>query len=222
MKNVWCKGRGSFLSLKLFLGLSALCISWAGSWASVEEIARNEVQVWKAYYKQDVEGIKQSVSKFLQDQYRVILNSDMIDVYTRAVFVFAKTDQKASQEVYQKTVFPLLSEAFKTIRSGSSLSFNPDLLAQAELAWWVARRQDESCNVENVGQLMQESYRLLYGGKREDYARTSLLRAMAARYRDLSHDTFSEGIKEEDWTTVETILVRAYQALPLIEKRIEK
>ena len=69
MKNILCKGRGSFLSLKILLGFIALGTSSSDGWSSVEEMARNEVQVWKSYYKQDIEGIKQSFGNFLKDQY---------------------------------------------------------------------------------------------------------------------------------------------------------
>lgn len=63
---------------------------------------------------------------------------------------------------------------------------------------------------------MQESYVLLYGGKKGEYEKTAFLRARAARLRD-EYGEASEGkeLTDQEWQDVEELLSQAYSHFPL-------
>jgi hypothetical protein len=99
-----------------------------------------------------------------------------------------------------------LTEAYSMIRRASGGSFNPKEVAKAELAWWIARRTPGQNSPEQVGKKISELYALLYGHNDPAFLKAGVLRAQAAKLRDM------EG-KDTDWQKVEDLLRKSYQEL---------
>ena len=72
--------------------------------------------------------------------------------------------------------------------------------------WWVARRVPGQDSAEQVGRLISDEYALLYEVPSRRLADSGLLRARAAKLRDLGGD-------DADWTTVASILRDSYRSL---------
>ena len=57
---------------------------------------------------------------------------------------------------------PDLERAYRIARDWLHAEFDPRAVAQAELAWWVARRTPDQDSPEHIGDLMADTWALLY------------------------------------------------------------
>ena len=73
--------------------------------------------------------------------------------------------------------------------------YDPAVVARAELAWWVARRDPRTSSVDNVGALIAEEYALFYEVPVTRVAEAGRLRAEAAALRD-------RGGQQADWAAI--------------------
>jgi len=87
-----------------------------------------------------------------------------------------------------------------------SFGFDPDAVAHAELAWWVARRVPGQNSPEHVGSLIAEEYALLYETTPGAVAQAARLRAEAGALRD-------EQARSPDWDAIGQLLQRSYREL---------
>jgi hypothetical protein len=171
------------------------------------KVARAETRMWQAYYTDHEVRLAMELIALLRQQYGLSLveATDLGNRFARSAMKFRK-----HRGDYETTALPELTEAYRRIQRASGAPFDPDAVARAELAWWVARRTPGQNSVEQVGGKIAELYALLYGGNKSAFLEAGLLRARAARLRD-------QGGTHADWNRVQDLLLQSYR---LVEKEL--
>jgi hypothetical protein len=103
-------------------------------------------------------------------------------------------------------VLPDLERAITIAKDWTGAGYDPAVVARAELAWWVARRDDRTNSVDNVGGLIAELYAKFYEVPLYSVAEAGRLRAEAAALRDQSG-------QRADWEKVACLLDASYRTL---------
>jgi hypothetical protein len=138
----------------------------------------------------------------LHEQYRYSWATASIEGFHLARAAATFGDLRSGYEV----VLPDLTAAYATARQWTGASFDPQAVARAELAWWVARRVPDSSSVEQVGRLMADEYALLYETTPDVVRPAALLRAQAGALRD-------QQPAQPDWGRIGRLLRESYQEL---------
>lgn len=168
-----------------------------------ESIARSETNMWRAYYGGRGAELAFEMVSVLREQMGVSLLTAkaVVEPMARGAMAF-----HAQREGYGQTVLPLLEESYAALAEAVGEDWDPRKMAEAELAWWVARRTPGEDSPEQVGAKIAELYALMYGATNGHIQRAGLLRAQAAALRDA-------GGKDADWRQVESLLLESYTAL---------
>lgn len=183
-----------------------------------QQVAKEETAAWKDYYNNDVTGLVEHLAHLVILEFRInqlMAWKTVIPELVTAAAVFKSLPDSAPQEIYTSKVLPHLVTAYEGIREGLHGSWDAHQAAEDELAWWMYRRNQKKANPEIVAKKIADLYRLIYGNHDQNYFdRAAYLRAVAARYRDLSQLEWSP-IDEEDWLIIEHILQESYKELLL-------
>src|SRR5262249_28935412 len=99
-------------------------------------LAMLEVGMWKAYYARQNVRLFSLLVTMLREQYRYSWATAAIEGFhlVRAAATFGSATD------HYEVVLPDLEAAYATVRSWTGAAFDPQAVARAELAWWVARR----------------------------------------------------------------------------------
>jgi len=165
-------------------------------------LADLEVDMWQAYYDRDTISLFRLLVVTLREQYDyswINAGSAAFDL-ARAASTFA--DLRSN---YQ-SVLPDLTSAYTTARDWLDAGFDPEEVARAELAWWIARRTPGKDRPDQVGALIADEYALIYGSSRSSMMRAGQLRAQAAALRD-------QEAKAPDWDSIDRLLTDSYVEL---------
>ena len=167
-----------------------------------DRTAELELDMWQAYYAGRNVRLFTDLVTLNHDQYRYTWARAAHAGFhlARAASTFAKIRSDYDQ------VLPDLERAYSIAREWTNAGFDPESVARAELAWWVARRVPGQDSPEQVGALIADLNALLYAVPRERVLDASVLRARAGRLRD-------EGGERADWTEVGRLLRDSYRAL---------
>jgi len=174
-----------------------------------DRLADLEVRMWQAYYAKEKVRLFALLVTMLHEQYRYSWATATREGYHLARAAATFGDLKSNYD----SVLPDLETAYAEAKSWLNAGFDPHAVAQAELAWWVARRIPGRNSPEHVGALMADEYALLYETPRERVARAALLRAEAGRLRD-------DEAAHPDWETIRRLLQESYRDL-LVSLTIE-
>lgn len=202
--------------LTLSFILLAICIAASAMKMDSVGVARAELEAWQAYYQKNPELLIEKTAALLKTQYGIhddeAVNSMAHDFFV-AYQQFGSMPQNATEEAYRLEVQPLLTTAYTNLKSAVNAYWDPELAARADLAWWVARRQNNQQDPERVGEKIQAFYAVIYGQNHAQcFSRAAYLRAVAARYRDLCQDKWG-GASQEDWELIQTLLEQSYSEL---------
>jgi hypothetical protein len=165
-------------------------------------LADLELRMWKAYYTKDRARLFGLLVTMLHEQYRYSWATATREAFHLARAAATFGDAKDHYEV----VLPDLEAAYAMAKSWLDAGFDPRAVAEAELAWWVARRIPGQNSAEQVGQLIAQEYALLYESSVERVAPAALLRATAAKMRD-------EQAAQPDWDRIGRLLEQSYREL---------
>ena len=165
-------------------------------------LADLELRMWKAYYAKDRARLFGLLVTMLHEQYRYSWATATREAFHLARAAATFGDAKDHYEV----VLPDLEAAYAMAKSWLDAGFDPRAVAEAELAWWVARRIPGQNSAEQVGQLIAQEYALLYESSVERVAPAALLRATAAKMRD-------EQAAQPDWDRIGRLLEQSYREL---------
>ena len=158
--------------------------------------------MWQAYYDKDKVRLFALLVTTLREQYRYPWAKSTV-----AAFYLARAATEfADAHAHYERVLPDLERAYSIAKDWSGARFNPGAVAQAELAWWVARRTPGENNAENVGTRIAEEYALLYEVPSEKVLQPAILRAKAAAIRD-------QGGKQANWPIISQLLRESYKSL---------
>jgi len=178
-----------------------------------KKVAAAEAQMWKAYYDGAYAELAISLVKIMVAQFNVPYSKAIsISIPTAsAARKFHRLSYGASDASYQRNVVPDLTVSYQRLkRAAQQQHWRPGALAQAELAWWLARRQQHSRKEQYVGDKIAELYQLLYGVSNDNIKRAAFLRAQAAHMRDQQSNR--NGV---DWKSIEDRLALSYHFLKL-------
>lgn len=158
-----------------------------------------ELDMWQAYYRRERARLFRDLVTMLHEQHRYTWAKAVVAGFhlARAAATFAELRSGYEQ------VLPDLERAYVIAKDWTHAGFDPAAVAEAELAWWVARRRPGEDSAENVGARIADQYALLYEVPREHVVRAATLRARAAKLRD-------EGGDRADWPAVLQLLRQSY------------
>ncbi len=95
-----------------------------------------ELGMWQAYYAKERVRLFALLVTMLHEQYHYSWARA-----TREAFHLARAATRfADLDAHYDTVLPDLEQAYRQARVWMRAGFDPDAVARAELAWWVARR----------------------------------------------------------------------------------
>ena len=167
-----------------------------------DRVADLEVDMWQAYYNKERFRLFRGLLTLLREQNRYS--------WARAgqqAYYFAKAASTfASATGDYDRVLPDLTKGYAVMRAWTGAGFDPEAVAKAELAWWVARRVPGQNDPANVGRLMAQVNASIYGVPAARVLRASELRAEAGALRD-------RGGAKADWRAVSELLHSSYQRL---------
>jgi len=194
---------GSALGVLVLLAVFLFRFVFAAPSYDAVKIAEAETKMWQAYYSGDQIQLGFHLVGLLRSQYGLsLLEAKAIgEALARAAIAFL-----SAKGNYEQVALPDLIQAYSLIQSETGASFDPEEVAKAELAWWIARRTPGEDSPEQVGEKIARQYILLYGLDEPSFHEAGLLRARAARLRDLSGAT-------ADWAQVENLLIESYSVL---------
>lgn len=168
-----------------------------------DRLADLEVEMWRAYYRGERVSLFATLVIALREQLRYPWAQA-----TRAAFHLARAAARFAAEgaAAREVVLRELERAYEIARRWSAAGYDARAVAEKELAWWVARRDPEGRDVENVGRLIAEVYAAFYEVEVEKVKEAGVLRARAAALRDRAGAAV-------DWEQVRRGLREAYSAL---------
>lgn len=183
-----------------------------------QQVAKEEVAAWQDYYNDDITGLVQHLSHLVIIEFRLSQLQAWKTVIPELIIAarqFKSLPEDTPKETYNSQVLPHLVAAYQGIHEAMKGSWDPHQAAQDELDWWIYRRQFKKANPEIVGKKITELYQLLYGNQdQHHFSRAGYLRAVAARYRDLSQKVWML-VEDADWAIIENILELSYQEMLL-------
>lgn len=165
-------------------------------------LADLELRMWQAYYAKKNVRLFALLVTMLREQYRYSWATATREAFhlARAAATFGNARSNYDQ------VLPDLESGYTIARDWLGARFDPKAVARAELAWWVARRIPGQDSPEHVGDLIADSYALLYETSRDVVRESGRLRARAAAIRDSQASA-------PDWMTIGRLLDQSYVAL---------
>lgn len=167
-----------------------------------DRVAELEVGMWQAYYEKQRVRLFSTLVTTLREQYGFSWPIATATAFSLAKAAVAFGDATGD---YDRAI-PDLTRGFERIQRATASRFDPHRVAEAELAWWVARRTPGHDSPEEVGRLIAELYAGLYGKPVDEMFVAGQLRASAAALRDAQ-------ATEPDWITIATLLRRSYRSL---------
>ena len=165
-------------------------------------LADLELRMWQAYYAKENVRLFALLVTMLREQYRYSWATATREAFhlARAAATFGNARSNYEQ------VLPDLEAGYTIARDWLGARFDPQAVARAELAWWVARRIPGQNSPEHVGDLIADSYALLYETSADTVRQSSRLRARAAALRDAQASA-------PDWATIGQLLNQSYVEL---------
>lgn len=165
-------------------------------------VAQAESRMWQFYYQKDGFAMAREMVSLMREQMGLSFWSakEVVEPMARGAMQFSRSGGNYA------SVLPMLEGSYATLAEVCEQDWDAHALAEAELAWWVARRTPGEDSPEQVGALITNLYALLYGSSNAKLEQAGLLRAQAATLRDL-------GAPNADWDRIEAMLVESYQAL---------
>lgn len=168
------------------------------------KLAAIELRMWQAYYDR---GRDMDIARDLLGMLRDEFGLSLYTAYKVGMDLFEATVQfKNTRNNYDALVLPPLVRAYTRLGKAVEKPWDPAAVAQAELAWWVARRTPGADSPENVGRLIARQYALMYGADNAEIQEAGRLRAQAAHQRDA-------GGANAHWPEIQKVLEASYGAL---------
>jgi hypothetical protein len=166
------------------------------------EVARHEVEAWKAAEGNQEFAIYPSVALMLREQHRFSwFRAAQASYYlSRAMYEFTDMTNRFER------VMPDLEDAAAVERAWKNAEFNAGAVARAQLNGWITSRAPNPGDPNEVARITAEDYALRYGLPPGDFMATAGYRADATRV--LQHTP-----ADPDWVTIEKLLTESYRAL---------
>jgi hypothetical protein len=134
--------------------------------------------MWQAYYQKRNAALFRDLVVLTRETYRMTWwqASRMSYHLARAAATFGNARSDYEQ------VLPDLTAGYRIAHDWTGATYDPAVVARAELAWWVARRVPGQDSPEQVGALIAELNALLYGVPKEKCSRRPCFAHAPASY----------------------------------------
>jgi hypothetical protein len=195
------------LAIFVSILLCVLILIWAyffrntGTDFDAHALAASETRMWQAYYEKDTGALRKEMYTTLREQFG--LSRFRTFMVSGRLTLAAGTFATSKGNKVKPSVLKNVEKAYTHVRDATGEDFDPREVAEAEVAWWAARRTPGKRSVEEVGGIIAELYATLYGRSNADIEYAGYLRAQAARVRD----------KTSNWVEVEQLLQQSYAYL---------
>ena len=170
-------------------------------------MARLETEMWRDYYEEHYPTLFYHLYEVSRTQFGFApLDSVRIALSAaRAAKAFQPTRSRREADA----ALPDLVTYYRLLSAAAPGAFDVEAAARLELDWWQARR--EAVGAQAYGVTVAAVAALTYGKSRDDPAllQSGIVRAEAMAYRDARGSRMTE----QDWSEIETQLLRAYQLL---------
>lgn len=179
-------------------------------------MAADEMKVWQDYYDKKAAGELLGLTNIFKNQFDItdpLAAEEVAYRFGLALVAFREMPKNSSIEQYNRDVLPLLVKAYSRLHAFTGGSWDPKAAAQADLSWWVARRDPATSSPLAVAEKMEHLYTILFGKRdKGHFIRAAYLRALAAYYRDLCKYRWG-GIQSNDWKAIDGLLQSSYLEL---------
>ncbi len=168
-----------------------------------QRMAASETRMWRAYYGGRMGALALEMAGVMREQMGASLwtTKEVIEPMAEGTRIFARGPGN-----YNGEVLPKLETSYERLGRALGRDWDAHEVAQAELAWWVARRTPGEDSPEQVGAKIAHLYVLIYERQNTDVQQAGVLRARAAALRDA-------GGQNADWPAIEALLLESYTAL---------
>ena len=185
------------------LGLVLACRPSVAAFADPVKVAESEVSMWKSYYSGDSAKLREALLNLIRQQCDVSERdaARMAELFQTAAVGFSLLGSD-----YRTKVLPVLTESYAMMKDATGLPFDPKEAADAELGWWVARRNPQTNTPDKVGKRIAHLYSVLFGKTCPEFDKAGYLRAKAAHVQAM-------GGRECDWNEVRRLLIESYTTL---------
>ncbi|MCC5847941.1 MAG: hypothetical protein JJU29_07580 [Verrucomicrobia bacterium] len=166
-------------------------------------LAGEEVRMWRAYYQKRWLRLGWRLVRLLRRQFRLSTSHAICAgwAFGSAAMRFARSNPAPREAVLRD-----LKRGYRRVARASGMKFDPEAVANAEWAWWEARRDPKQDTPELVGRKIGDLYANLYGGRNDALSEAGYLRARAAKLRD-------DAGARADWARIEAMLLTSYARL---------
>lgn len=168
-----------------------------------QRVAASEARMWEDYYGGRMTDLALEMAGLMREQMGTSLwtTKEVIEPMAEGTKIFAKGPGD-----YQREVLPKVEISYARLGAACDRDWNAREVAQAELAWWVARRTPGDNAPEQVGAKIARLYTLIYERENDNVLAAGVFRANAAALRDA-------GGPNADWPAIEALLLESYTAL---------
>lgn len=172
-------------------------------------VAKLETKMWQSYYAQQRATLFFELAEMLRTQYQFPWLRSYLGAYhgATAAFLFKEGQQRAD---YEKAL-PALQAYFGLIRNTGRVDFDVRRAAALELEWWIVHRDRARYPSGALGRACAEASAFVYQVSADSTLVHGQLRAAAMSILDTRAESGS--VTEADWTNIESLLRRSYQAL---------
>jgi hypothetical protein len=170
------------LAVALVLAVFVLRFVFGRPSFDADKVARAETRMWQAYYTGNQMQLGLQLIALLRNHHGLSLfeAKKVGELFASSAMKF-----RSASSDYDSISLPELTKAYGLIKQATDARFDPDKVAMAELAWWVARRTQGRNSAEQVGEKIAKLYGLLYDRDPQVFQKAGLFRAQAAELRDL-------------------------------------
>jgi hypothetical protein len=166
------------------------------------KVAGFEVAAWEAKAEKSDFKCYAAVVQMLREQYRY----SWWKAGVAGFYLSRATTQFAEMHNRYERALPDLEDAALVEKAWMKASFDPAVVARAQLDWWVTRKMPGLDSVDNVGSLMANEYALRYGVTHDRVAGATMYRAQALLLLE-------EGGEKPDWAGARKLLTESYTSL---------
>jgi hypothetical protein len=211
------KHRKSFSRKKILLAILLLLVAWICidlfypfkreiSKLDGEETGRMEAAMWRSYYEKKKMKLFFESATLIRKEFHFPFWRSHRAAYDVAKAAFAFKDGH-NRDDYAKAL-PYLKKYYNLVNDISTVEFNTDSAAGTELEWWIIRRERDKHPPTEWEYWLSLGASVVYHIPPDSFREYSRLRVQAMLLRDDK----GEQIKEEDWKTINAILVKAWQS----------
>jgi hypothetical protein len=170
-----------------------------------QRMAQRETEMWRDYYDKHYVQLFWDLYASSRSEFR-FSPLDSVRIALAAAHA-AKLFQPTRSREEASVALPPLEVYYGLLRKAAPADFDPGRVAQLELDWWQARR--ENAPPGDYGKTIAETTAMIYGAENPSVAESGVLRAEAMAYRDAR----SGKMTDSDWRTVSSQLTTAYGKL---------